>query len=187
MLRLTDVSSTIPEVGGAILGEPSLSSSMQSIAMSVITPPFSNRRLFLSPANTLEPRPLSDASLWAGYPVWSPDDRRLAVELKEGSSTHAGVITVDSGAMRKLTNERGQTWAHSWSPDGRKIAAATFRKGRWALQWIDADTGASGTITPPAAPNVYVRYPEWSRRGDVVAYERGELRGNVWMLRLPKR
>jgi hypothetical protein len=30
-----------------------------------------------------------------------------------------------------------------------------------------------------------VRYPAWSPAGNLVVYERGELRGNVWMLRLP--
>ena len=92
-----------------------------------------------------------------------------------------------TGVTRQLTNERGQTWVRSWSPDGKRIAAAVFRQGRWNLQWIDAGTGAMGAISGPSAPNVYVRYPEWSPRGDVVVYERGELRGNVWMLRLPVR
>jgi hypothetical protein len=32
--------------------------------------------------------------------------------------------------------------------------------------------------------NAYVRYPEWSPRGDLVVYERGELRGNIWLLPL---
>ena len=34
----------------------------------------------------------------------------------------------------------------------------------------------------PAPPHVYVRYPEWSPRGNVVVFERGELRGNIWTL-----
>jgi hypothetical protein len=29
-----------------------------------------------------------------------------------------------------------------------------------------------------------VRYPDWSARGDVVVFERGELRGNIWTLPL---
>jgi hypothetical protein len=51
---------------------------------------------------------------------------------------------------------------------------------------MDAPSGGMGIITPPSAPNTYVRYPEWLPRGDRVAYECGELRGNVWMLRLPE-
>ena len=175
-----------PKIMGAIEGmvaEPALSRSLDQVAVAVITPPLGNRRIFISPTATLNPRAVSDGSQWAGYPAWSNDDRRIAVEVKEGSSTHAGVIDLQTGAMRRLTNERGQTWVRSWSPDSTKIAAALFRNGRWDLRWIDASSGETGVITTPSAPNVYVRYPEWSPRGDTVVYERGELRGNVWMLR----
>jgi Tol biopolymer transport system component/DNA-binding winged helix-turn-helix (wHTH) protein len=184
MLKLADAGATIPDASNGTLAEASLSRSMNQVAMDIITPPHANRQIFLSPSATLEPRALSNSSQWTGYPEWSPDERQLAVELKDGSSTHAGVLDARTGAVRRLTNERGQTWVSSWSPDGKRIAAAVFRKGRWDLRWIDAATGATGVITQAAAPNIYVRYPEWSPRGDLVVYERGELRGNVWTLRL---
>ena len=47
-----------------------------------------------------------------------------------------------------------------------------------------ADGGGRGIITPAAPPNVYMRYPEWSPQGGVVVFERGELRGNIWVLTL---
>lgn len=176
-----------PNIAGAVDGmiaEPALSRSLDRIAMAVIVPPIGNRQLFVSPAPALDPRPVSDGSAWLGYPAFSNDGRQLAVEMKQGSSTHAAVVDLQSGAVRRLTNERGQTWVRSWSPDGRKIAAALFRNGRWDLRWIDATSGETGVMTAPSAANVYVRYPEWSPRGDTVVYERGELRGNVWMVRL---
>jgi Tol biopolymer transport system component len=187
MLQLADAAASAREGAHGTLSEAALSRSMTQIAMDVVTTPHGNRRIFVSSTNTLEPRALSDPLHWAGYPAWSPDEGRLAVELKDGSSTHAAVIDATTGALRRLTNERGQTWVRSWSPDGTKIAAAVFRNGRWDLRWIDAASGANGVITPASAPNIYVRYPEWSPRGDVVVYERGELRGNVWMLKLPAR
>jgi Tol biopolymer transport system component len=187
LLPLADVAARIEGTANGTVAEPSLSRSLTQVAMSVITPPHANRQIFISSTTALEPRALSDASQWAGYPAWSPDERHLAVELKEGSSTHAAVLDVASGAIRQLTNERGQTWVRSWSPDGKRIAAAVFRQGRWSLRWIDATTGEMDTIGAESSPNVYVRYPDWSPRGDMVVYERGELRGNVWMLRLPER
>ena len=185
MVPLADVASRIESLAKGVVAEPALSRAMSTVVMAVIVPPHGNRQLFLSPTTTLAPRAVTDGSQWAGYPALSSDDRHIAVELKIGSSTHAAVIDADSGAVRQVTNERGQTWIRSWSPDDRKIAAAVFRGGLWDLRWIDAASGAMGVITPPAAPNVYVRYPDWSPRGDAVVYERGELRGNVWMLRLP--
>jgi Tol biopolymer transport system component len=93
-------------------------------------------------------------------------------------------VDVETGALEALTSERGQTWVRSWSPDGRKIAAAVLRDGLWSLRWIDAATGQHGTITPPQLPRVYVRYPDWSRRGDLVVFERAEMAGNIWQLEL---
>lgn len=181
--RLDDLA---PKILGAVNGmvaEPAISRSLDHVAVAVIAPPVGNRQIFVSPIATRDPKAISDASQWLGYPAWSNDDRRLAVEVKEGSSTHAGVLDVNTGALRKLTHERGQTWVRSWSPDSSRIAAALFRNGKWDLRWIDATSGQTGVITGPSAPNVYVRYPEWSPRGDTIVYERGELRGNVWMLR----
>jgi Tol biopolymer transport system component/DNA-binding winged helix-turn-helix (wHTH) protein len=185
MVRLDGVADQIEGSANGMLAEPAMSRSLEMVAFAVITPPRASRQIYLSSTASLDPRAVSDPAQWAGYPAWSPDDRRLAVELKEGSSTHAGVLDLSTRTMRKVTNERGQTWVRSWSPDGRKIAAALFRNGRWDLRWIDAENGATGVITESAVPNVYVRYPEWSPRGDNVVYERGELRGNVWMLRMP--
>jgi Tol biopolymer transport system component/DNA-binding winged helix-turn-helix (wHTH) protein len=165
LLHLADVPAKTAAAANGTLAETSLSRSMTKVAMDVIVEPIGNRQVFISSTKTLEPRPLTDPAQWVGYPAWSVDERQLAAELKLGSSTHAAVIDVDTGALRQLTNERGQTWIRSWSPDGKKIAAAVFRRGRWDLRWIDAESGAMGVITPPSAPNVYVRYPEWSPRG----------------------
>jgi Tol biopolymer transport system component len=164
------------------LAELALSPSMSRIAFSLVVPPSSQRQLFVTSVPEFAPRAITDGSSWIGYPAWSPDERRLAVEMKSGGFIHAAVVEVATGAVRQLTNERGQTWIRSWSPDGRRIAAAVLREGRWSLRWIDAQTGKDGVILPPVEPGVYLRYPDWSPRGDLIAFERGELTGNVWTL-----
>ena len=187
MLQLADDPALAKSLGNGVIAEASLSPSMTQVVVDVVAPPHANRRIFVSPANGLAPRAVSDPLLWVGYPAWSPDETQIAVELKDGSSTHAATLDAKTGALRRLTSEGGQTWVRSWSPDGKKIAAAVFREGRWHLRWIDAGSGAMGVITAATAANTYMRYPEWSPRGDLIVYERGELRGNVWMLRLGKR
>jgi Tol biopolymer transport system component/DNA-binding winged helix-turn-helix (wHTH) protein len=171
-----------PGVSGRI-AELELSPSMTRAALSLIVAPAGRRVLHLV-ARESGARPVTDPSLSVGYPSWSQDERSIAVEVKEGPSTHAAVFDVESGALRPLTNERGQTWIRGWSPDGRKVAAAALREGAWRLQWIDVESRATGTMMPPQPARVYVRYPEWSPRGDVVVFERGELRGNLWLLAL---
>jgi hypothetical protein len=61
---------------------------------------------------------------------------------------------------------------------------ASLRAGTWSLRWVDITTGAGEIITPSLPPNMYMRYPEWSPRGDIIVFERGELSGNIWTLRV---
>lgn len=167
------------------LGKPAefeISPSMARGVLAVVTPAEGRRVLFVSRLDAFAPERLTDSSQWIGYPAWSPDERQIAAELKDGSSTHLVVVDARTGAHRQVTNERGQTWVRSWSPDGTKVAVAALRDGAWSLRWVEVASGRQGVITPPGPPRVYVRYPEWSRRNDVVVFERGELRGNIWTL-----
>jgi Tol biopolymer transport system component len=166
------------------LTELDFAPSLKQVAFSMRTPPLGRRVLFVSALDHFTPRALTDAGVSAGYPAWSPDERSIAVEVKDGPSTQAAIVDVQSGTLRRLTNAPGQTWVRSWSPDGRKIAVAALRRGTWTLQWIDVETGKSDLITRPADDHVYLRYPDWSRRGDLVVFERGELRGNIWMINI---
>jgi Tol biopolymer transport system component/DNA-binding winged helix-turn-helix (wHTH) protein len=164
------------------LAEVRFSPSTTRVALSMFVPPAGRRVLFVSGVEPFAPRARSDGSMSLGYPTWSPDERSIAIEIKDGSSTHAGIVDVQTGAQRRLTSERGQTWVRSWSPDGKKIAAAVLRGGVWSLRWIDVASGREGTITPPDRPRFYYRYPDWSRRGGLIVFERAEMIGNIWQL-----
>lgn len=166
------------------LGEMQLAPSLTQVAFSVLTPPVGRRALYVSGTDKYAPRKIGDDAASAGYPAWSPDERFLAVEVRDGGSMQAGVIDVASGALRMLTNERGQTWVRSWSPDASRVAVAALRGGIWSLRTIDVATGQQAEIYSAGTPRVFVRYPEWSSRGDVVVFERGEMRANIWTLTL---
>jgi Tol biopolymer transport system component/DNA-binding winged helix-turn-helix (wHTH) protein len=169
----------------ASLAEVRLSRSSSRVAFSVREPPTGRRVLYATGLEPLSPRRLTDGATSIGYPSWSPDERHIAVEIKEGSSTQAGVIDVETGTLRRLTNASGQTWVRSWSPDGRRLAAAVLRDGRWGLRAFDANDGREQIIAPPGPPRVFVRYPDWSARGDLVVFERSEMTGNIWLLDRP--
>jgi len=164
------------------LAEFQMSPSMTRIAFSLMRPPSGRRALYVATARPFEPRVIGSPDISAGYPAWSLDERLLAVEIKEGGSTHAGVVDLQTGILRQLSHERGHTWVRSWSPDAKKMAVAAQRDGTWSLRWIDAQTGKEGLFAPVNPPRVYVRYPEWSAQGDRLLYERGEIRGNIWTI-----
>lgn len=174
----------VPRVPGWI-GELQLAPSKTQVAFSMISPPLGRRALYVSATDRFAPRAISDDTVSAGYPAWSPDERFVAVEVKDGSSLQAGVIDVASGALRLLTRERGQAWVRSWSPDGSRVAMAALRDGIWSLRAIEVATGRQEVIHAAVSPRVFVRYPEWSARGDAIVFERGEMRANVWTLALP--
>jgi Tol biopolymer transport system component len=69
----------------------------------------------------------------------------------------------------------------SWSPDGRRLAAAVLRDGQWSLRALDL-SGREQAMTLPGPPRVFVRYPDWSARGNLVVFERSEMTGNIWLL-----
>ena len=175
------------------LGETQISQSMTQIAFSILTPPTGKRTMYVTGTDRYAARIVSTDGVSVGYPAWSPDDRYLAVEVKDdigldesasvpNGSVQAGVLDVASGRLRMLTEERGQTWVRSWAPDGERVAAAVLRGGLWSLRAIDVATRRQSEIYSPGSPRVYVRYPDWSRSGDVVVFERGDMRANIWSL-----
>ncbi|HJU43144.1 MAG TPA: winged helix-turn-helix domain-containing protein [Vicinamibacterales bacterium] len=168
-----------PNLDGTV-AEFQASPSMTQIALSMLTPPDGRRLMYVSPIDAFRPKQIGPPGI--GYPAWSPDEQSIAVEIKDGSSTHAGVIDAATGTLRQLTKARGHTWVRSWSPDGRKVAVAAMRDGHWSVRSIDVATAKDTALTPPYQPGVYVRYPEWSPKGDRVLFERGATRGNIWTL-----
>jgi Tol biopolymer transport system component/DNA-binding winged helix-turn-helix (wHTH) protein len=166
------------------MGEMQVAPSMKQVVFSLVTPPVGRRALYVSSTDRFAPRATGGDTASMGYPAWSPDERFVAVEVKEGESTHAGIVDVASGELRVLTNERGQTWVRSWSPDGRHLVVAALREGQWSLRSVDVGTGGQQLIHETRSPRVFVRYPDWSPRGDAIVFERGEMRANIWTLAL---
>ncbi len=73
-------------------------------------------------------RRLTRGPAYHGWPVWSPDGRKIAFQRQDGQQAGVYVINVDGSGERNLT---GDDWSLSptWSPDGRKIAFQSVRDG----------------------------------------------------------
>jgi Tol biopolymer transport system component len=136
------------------------------------------------PASGGQPLPLSAPEDSAGYPVWSPDGTRLALELEESGDTHVYVIDRDGKAKRKVTAGSGQNWPHSWAPDNDRIALAGERGGVWNVFTVSARSGELRRLTTFGEPNAYVRYPAWSPANDRLVFERAVTTANLWIAKL---
>jgi Tol biopolymer transport system component len=82
----------------------------------------------------------------------------------------------------QLNFGHGQSWPHSFSKDGDKIAFAGFRDGYWNVWWYSLSAKEEKQLTHYKKLNAFVRYPAWSPLGDRIAYEYAETTGNIWMV-----
>jgi Tol biopolymer transport system component/DNA-binding winged helix-turn-helix (wHTH) protein len=140
--------------------------------------------VWTSPVPVGEPKQLTFEHELAGWACWSPDGATIAVEIKRGNDTHIAVVPSGGGQLEQLTSDPGQSWTGSWSPNGDRIAFAGQRDGKWNIWWVSRGTRKQHQVTSYARPNVYVRAPDWSPKGDRIVYEYSEVTGNIWLLEL---
>ncbi|HZS47845.1 MAG TPA: winged helix-turn-helix domain-containing protein [Blastocatellia bacterium] len=119
-----------------------------------------------------------------GWPYWSPDGNQLVVEAVRGEDSVLYTTPSDGGPLTPLVSDRGQSWSGGWSPDGKKIAFAGQRDGVWNLWWVSPITKEKKRLTNYDLLREYVRYPDWSPRGDQIVYEYAETTGNIWIMDL---
>ena len=119
------------------------------------------------------------------YPVWSPDGKWLALELKRGDTTQIAVMPVSGGPAVQLTDVRGQSWPSDWASDNERIVFAGQRDGVWNVYTVSRVTREVKPITAFTSPAGYVRYPIWSPRAPRVVFERSSDIAQVWTAALP--
>jgi Tol biopolymer transport system component len=80
------------------------------------------------------------ASNWSN-PEFSPDGRRIAVDISDGSQSDVWVYEWDRDTLSRLTFETADDQRPIWSPDGRRIAFASRRgdKTTFNLYWQRSD------------------------------------------------
>lgn len=118
------------------------------------------------------------------YPIWSPDGKTLAIEIKRGDHTHIGLVSKDGGAVEPLVTGRGQSWPFSWAPDNDRIAFAGERDGVWNIYTVSRKTKEVRQVTDFWSVEGYVRYPSWSKTRPVIAFERADQVGSLWTVKL---
>ena len=105
-------------------------------------------------------------------PSWSPDGSAIAFSALDGGVTDLYVYALETGALRRFTNDAYADLHPEWSPDGRQIAFVTDRFssdlssltfGPCGLAVADV---ASGAVRPiPAIHAARHVMPQWSADG----------------------
>jgi len=89
----------------------------------------------------------------AQWPVWSPDGRRLAIQVNDNDpkvhTSHIGIVDFSTGDTRKLAahTQPYLDETPSWFPDGKRIAFQSDRSGRMEVWVMNADGSGQRQVT----------------------------------------
>lgn len=111
-------------------------------------------------------------------PDWSPDGSQIAFRSNRSGTWEIWVMNVDGSSPRQLTNFTGNDHLPvtgyqgegppRWSPDGRRIAWASWRDGTWGVHVMNADGAGPTRLTGTEADS---SYPSWSPDGNRIAFQ----------------
>jgi Tol biopolymer transport system component len=90
-------------------------------------------------------------------PRYSPDGRRVAVDLQSGGRTDVWIYEVGSGARRRVTTEGTLNDRPEWTSDGTRILYRSNRSGRYTtIWWQPADgSGAAEQLVAASGKDVW--------------------------------
>jgi TolB protein len=113
-------------------------------------------------------------------PAFSPDGRSLALTLSKDGNPEIYLLTLTTGAFRRLTRHPGIDTEPSWSPTGRDIAFVSDRAGGTAphLFIMDAEGGNVRQLTFGG----FHTQPRWSPKGDTIVYTTRQATHDLWAI-----
>ena len=112
------------------------------------------------------------------YPSWSPDGKRIVFSSERaghfrgeaGITAEIYMMDADGGNQRRLTENRKNDSSPSWSPDGKRIAFASDRRGdfeNFDIYVMEVDGGNQQKLTNNRGDD---SSPSWSPDGERIAF-----------------
>ena len=111
-------------------------------------------------------------------PAFSPDGQHVALTLSKDGNPEVYVLSLATGAFRRLTRHAGIDTEPSWSPNGRQIAFVSDRNGTAHVFVMDAEGASVRQLTSGGMHT----QPRWSPRGDVIVYTARHTTHDLWVV-----
>jgi len=132
---------------------------------------------------------LTYGSRWNLSPAWSPDGKKLAYssalwDEKQNKFINYDIyiMNADGTNVRKLTTSPDNDYSPAWSPDGKKIAFTSDRRGNADIFVMNISTTKVQQLTlnsPLSDEN-----PSWSLNGKTIAFNsvRDNSGGEIYLM-----
>ena len=78
-------------------------------------------------------------------PVYSPDGKWILFSSDRSGQLDLWILSRETGALRRVTDDAAQDWDPAFSPDGRRILWSSDRSGRFEL-WTAALDGSAARL-----------------------------------------
>jgi Tol biopolymer transport system component len=104
----------------------------------------------------------------AGWPVWSPNGKKILYWACREGNHDVWVMDADGSNRKRLTDHPALDGEGEWSPDGKQIVFVSERTGNGDLYLMDADGSHQKQLTFNEKALDWT--PHWSPDGKKIAY-----------------
>ncbi|HTR04297.1 MAG TPA: LpqB family beta-propeller domain-containing protein [Thermoanaerobaculia bacterium] len=113
-------------------------------------------------------------------PVYSPDGKRIVFASDRGGDFDIWEANLETGALRRLTDQPGEDWDPALSPDGKHLLWSSNRSGPFEVWMADADGSGARQVTHDGTD---AENPTMTRDGQWIVYaSAGEKRQGLWKI-----
>jgi Tol biopolymer transport system component len=117
-------------------------------------------------------------------PAWSPDGKRIAFASSRDGRKEIYTLTLDSGAVTRITNSIGniENTQPSWSPLGNQIVYTVQRVGAYQV-WSMTDTGQGNVQVVRSGQQLWDFAPVWMPDGETILFNQRNLGPSLpWLM-----